>query len=119
MFKQPENKQIQEQTQILVLDDEPSIRWVMDRTLSQAGYIPRLAADAPEAWQLLKNHSIRLAFVDINLPGQDGLSFTREMLKKYPALLTIVMTGESTMYTTVEAMKSGVFDYLPKPFNIE
>ena len=41
------------------------------------------------------------------------------MLKKYPSLLTIVMTGESTMYTTVEAMKSGVFDYLPKPFNIE
>ena len=41
MFKQPENKQIQEQTQILVLDDEPSIRWGMDRTLSQAGYIPR------------------------------------------------------------------------------
>ena len=110
MFKQPENKQIQEQTQILVLDDEPSIRWVMDRTLSQGGYIPRLAADAPEARQLLKNHSIRLAFVDINLPGQDGLSFTREMLKKYPSLLTIVMTGESTMYTTVEAMKSGVFD---------
>ena len=53
MFKQPENKQIQEQTQILVLDDEPSIRWVMDRTLSQAGYIPRLAAAAPEARQLL------------------------------------------------------------------
>ena len=119
MFKQPENKQIQEKTQILVLDDEPSIRWVMERTLSQGGYIPRLAADAPEARQLLKNHSIRLAFVDINLPGQDGLSFTREILKKYPSLLTIVMTGESTMYTTVEAMKSGVFDYLPKPFNIE
>ena len=119
MFKKPENKQIHEQTQILVLDDEPSIRWVMDQTLSQGGYIPRLAADAPEARQLLKNYSIRLAFVDINLPGQDGLSFTREMLKKYPSLLTIVMTGESTMYTTVEAMKSGVFDYLPKPFNIE
>ena len=119
MFKQPENKQIQEKTQILVLDDEPSIRWVMERTLSQGGYIPLLAADAPEARQLLKNHSIRMAFVDINLPGQDGLSFTREMLKKYPSLLTIVMTGESTMYTTVEAMKSGVFDYLPKPFNIE
>ena len=119
MFKQPENKQIQEQIQILVLDDEPSIRWVMDRTLSQAGYISHLAGDAPEAKQLLKNHSIRLAFVDINLPGQDGLSFTREILKKYPSLLTIVMTGESTMYNTVEAMKSGVFDYLPKPFNIE
>ncbi|SVD99206.1 uncharacterized protein METZ01_LOCUS452060, partial [marine metagenome] len=77
MLKQSEYKQRLEQTQIMVLDDEPSIRWVMDRTLSQAGYITHLAADAPEARQLLKNHSIRLAFVDINLPGQDGLSFTR------------------------------------------
>ncbi|MBS1255757.1 MAG: DNA-binding transcriptional regulator NtrC [Deltaproteobacteria bacterium] len=119
MSKRPENKHSKEQTQILVLDDEPSIRWVMERTLTQAGYVPHLAADAPEAGQLLKNHSIRLAFVDINLPGQDGLSFTREILKKYPSLLTIVMTGESTMYNTVEAMKSGVFDYLSKPFNIE
>tara|TARA_B100000945_G_scaffold187055_1_gene150080 strand:- start:1103 stop:2545 length:1443 start_codon:yes stop_codon:yes gene_type:complete len=119
MLKQNENNQIQEKTQILVLDDEPSIRWVMDRTLSQAGHVPHLAADTVEARLLLKNQAIRLAFVDINLPGQDGLSFTREMLKKYPSLLTIVMTGESTMKTTVEAMKSGVFDYLPKPFNIE
>ena len=119
MLKQSEYKQRLEQTQIMVLDDEPSIRWVMDRTLSQAGYITHLAADAPEARQLLKNHSIRLAFVDINLPELDGLSFTRELLKKYPSLLTIVMTGESTMYNTVEAMKSGVFDYLTKPFNIE
>ena len=110
--------QREEQTQILVLDDEPSIRWVMERTLLQAGYIPRLAVNAEEAKRLLKKNHIRLAFIDINLPGQDGLSFTREMLKKYPSLLTIVMTGESTMYTTVEAMKSGVYDYLPKPFNI-
>ena len=52
MLKQSEYKQrMLEQTQILVLDDEPSIRWVMDRTLSQAGYIPRLATDAPEARQ--------------------------------------------------------------------
>tara|TARA_B100000945_G_scaffold312301_1_gene306691 strand:- start:333 stop:1775 length:1443 start_codon:yes stop_codon:yes gene_type:complete len=119
MLEQSKNKQNLNQTQILVLDDEPSIRWVMERTLSQSGYIALLAADASEARNLLKKHSIRLAFVDINLPGQDGLSFTREMLKKYPSILTIVMTGESTMHTTVEAMKSGVFDYLPKPFNIE
>ncbi|GIT03247.1 MAG: hypothetical protein CM1200mP28_05060 [Deltaproteobacteria bacterium] len=70
MFKQPENKQIQEQTQILVLDDEPSIRWVMDRTLSQGGYIPRLAADAHVARQLLKKHSIRLAFVESIFPDK-------------------------------------------------
>ena len=78
-----------------------------------------LAADAPAARQLLRKHSIRLALVDINLPGQDGLSFTREILQEYPYLLTIVMTGQSTMFNTVEAMKAGAFDYVAKPFNID
>jgi len=119
MIKQAITELSQESSQILVLDDEHSIRWVMERTLSQAGYVPHLAEDVSEARQLLRKHSIRLAFVDINLPGQDGLSFTREILKEFSSLLIIVMTGQSTMYNTVEAMKSGAFDFVTKPFNID
>ena len=119
MSKLMETEQHKESFHILVLDDEHSIRWVLERTLAQAGYTPHLAADAPEARQLLRKYSIRLALVDINLPGMDGLSFTREILKEYPSLLTIVMTGQSTMYNTVEAMKAGAFDYVAKPFNID
>ena len=119
MSKQEIIEQNKESSQILVLDDEHSIRWVLERTLSQAGYIPHLAADVLEARPLLQKHPIRLAFVDINLPGKDGLSFTREILKEFPSLLTIVMTGQSTMYNTVEAMKAGAFDYVAKPFNID
>ena len=119
MSKQEIIEQSKESSQILVLDDEYSIRWVLERTLSQAGYIPHLAADVLEARPLLQKHPIRLAFVDINLPGKDGLSFTREILKEFPSLLTIVMTGQSTMYNTVEAMKAGAFDYVAKPFNID
>ena len=119
MSKQEKIEQSKESSQILVLDDEHSIRWVLERTLSQAGYIPHLAADVLEARPLLQKHPIRLAFVDINLPGKDGLSFTREILKEFPSLLTIVMTGQSTMYNTVEAMKAGAFDYVAKPFNID
>ena len=101
------------------MDDEHSIRWVLERTLSQAGYIPHLATDVPEARQHLGKHSIRLSLVDINLPGQDGLSFAREILKEFPSLMIIVMTGQSTMYNTVEAMKARVFDYVTKPFDID
>ena len=119
MSKLMETEQHKESFHILVLDDEHSIRWVLERTLAQAGYTPHLAADAPEARQLLRKYSIRLALVDINLPGMDGLSFTREILEEYPSLLTIVMTGQSTMYNTVEAMKAGAFDYVAKPFNID
>ena len=119
MSKIMETELNKEPFHILVLDDEHSIRWVLERTLTQAGYIPHLATDAPEARQLLRKHAIRLALVDINLPGLDGLSFTREILQEYPYLLTIVMTGQSTMYNTVEAMKAGAFDYVAKPFNID
>ena len=105
--------------QILILDDEQSIRWVLERTLTQAGYITYLAENALEARKILQKHSIRLAIVDINLPGIDGISFTREILQNYPSLLTIVMTGQSTVYSTVEAMKAGAFDYVAKPFNID
>jgi len=104
---------------ILILDDEQSIRWVLERTLTQAGYITYLAENALEARKILQKHSIRLAIIDINLPGMDGISFTREILQTYPSLLTIVMTGQSTVYTTVEAMKAGAFDYVAKPFNID
>ncbi len=119
MSKPAETEQSKESSEILVLDDEHSIRWVLERTLSQAGYIPHLATDVPEARQHLGKHSIRLALVDINLPGQDGLSFAREILEEYPSLMIIVMTGQSTMYNTVEAMKAGVFDYVTKPFDID
>ena len=119
MSKPAETEQSKESSKILVLDDEHSIRWVLERTLSQAGYIPHLATDVPEARQHLGKHSIRLALVDINLPGQDGLSFAREILEEYPSLMIIVMTGQSTMYNTVEAMKAGVFDYVTKPFDID
>ena len=119
MSKIMETEPNKEPFHILVLDDEHSIRWVLERTLTQAGYIPHLATDAPEARQLLRKHAIRLALVDVNLPGLDGLSFTREILQEYPYLLIIVMTGQSTMYNTVEAMKAGAFDYVAKPFNID
>ena len=101
MSKPAETKQSKESSKILVLDDEHSIRWVLERTLSQTGYIPHLAKDVPEARQHLGKHSIRLALVDINLPGQDGLSFACEILEEYPSLMIIVMTGQSTMYNTV------------------
>jgi len=104
---------------ILILDDEQSIRWVLEQTLSQAGYVTHLASNASEARQILNNHAIRLALVDINLPEINGISFTREILKEHPALLTILMTGQNTVYNTVEAMKAGAFDYIAKPFNIE
>ena len=64
----PESSSEENPEHLLVLDDEKSIRWVLERTLTQSGYHVHLATDASEAHHLLNQYPIRLALVDINLP---------------------------------------------------
>ena len=57
--------------------------------------------------------------LDINLPGEDGLSFTKAALKVIPNLAVLIMTGQDSMFHTIEAMKAGAYDYIAKPFDLE
>ena len=114
----PESSSEANPEHLLVLDDEKSIRWVLERTLTQSGYHVPLATDASEAHHLLNQYPIRLALVDINLPDQDGISFTQNVSTQFPKLMTIVMTGQGTMHNTIEAMKAGAFEFVTKPFDI-
>ena len=107
------------QIQILVLDDESSIRWVIEKTLSGAGYGLHFAADAESATRLLERQRVDFALVDINLPGDDGFTFIRQQQTSHPDLMVAVITGVGTMDNAVTAMKLGAFDYLTKPFDIE
>ena len=104
---------------ILVLDDEASIRWVIEQTLLNSGHHLRFAASAEEAAEIVETHPVQLALVDINLPGDDGFSFLQSQRLLRPELLVAVITGEGTMDNAVTAMKLGAFDYLTKPFNID
>jgi len=118
MSAAPESSYEENPEHLLVLDDEKSIRWVLERTLTQSGYRVHLATDASEAHHLLNQYPIRLALVDINLPDQDGISFTQNVSTQFPKLMTIVMTGQGTMHNTIEAMKAGAFEFVTKPFDI-
>ena len=104
---------------ILVLDDEASIRWVIEQTLADSGHNLYFAASAEEAAELVDSHPVHLALVDINLPGDDGFSFLQSQRSLRPDLLVAVFTGEGTMDNAVTAMKLGAFDYLTKPFDID
>ncbi len=104
---------------ILILDDEQSIRWVLEQTLSRLGHSLHLAETAEDAREILNRYPIDLALIDINLPDQDGLSFMEAALQANSSLLAIVITGQSTMYNTITAMKLGAYDYLSKPFDID
>jgi two-component system nitrogen regulation response regulator GlnG len=104
---------------ILVLDDEESIRWVIEKTLGDSRYALHFADSAEEAIRLMEHQPIDLALVDLHLPGDDGWSFLQRQQPRFPNLLVTIITGQSTMHNAVRAMKLGAFDYLIKPFDID
>jgi DNA-binding NtrC family response regulator len=104
---------------ILIVDDEPIKRSVLEDELSAAGYAVVTAASPSEAAQELAKSTFEVVVTDIRMPGQDGLSFLREIKRQKPAQAAIVMTAYGSIETAIEAMKIGAFDYLQKPFSTE
>jgi two-component system nitrogen regulation response regulator GlnG len=104
---------------VLVLDDEESIRWVIRKAFAEGPYKLRFAETAEEATGIVKAQPIDFALVDIHLPGDDGLAFLAQQKALHPELLVAIITGEGTMHNTVTAMKLGAFDFITKPFDLD
>ncbi|MBI3994162.1 MAG: sigma-54-dependent Fis family transcriptional regulator, partial [Candidatus Lambdaproteobacteria bacterium] len=105
--------------QILVLDDEESIRWVIAQTFKDAGYTFHFAETGRAAERILEKHPIDFALVDVHLPDTNGLDFLKAQHAAHPGMLMAVITGDGSMGLAVEAMKQGAFDYLTKPFDLD
>jgi len=106
-------------TNILVADDEELIRRVLAEALVAEGYEVETAADGEIAWKVIQRHTFDLAFLDIRMPGLNGLEVLQKIKDLEVALPVIIMTGQTTLTNAIESMKSGAFDYLPKPFDLE
>jgi two-component system nitrogen regulation response regulator GlnG len=110
---------------VLIVDDEPSVRFVLARTCERAGVPFVEAGSAEEAREELaqgdtgRPGGIGLVLLDVRLPGDDGLKLLGELAGRADAPFVVVMTAEDTMRTAVEAMKRGAADYLAKPFDLE
>jgi DNA-binding NtrC family response regulator len=104
---------------ILIVDDEPIKRSVLADSLGEAGYRVAVAASPLEAEPILAEMDFDVVLTDLRMPGQDGLSFLRELKAGKPDQHAIVMTAYGTVDTAVEAMKLGAFDYILKPFSTE
>ena len=102
-----------------MVDDEESLRWVLKRGLEKKECTVDLAASAEEALALLEQQSYAMAFVDIRMPGMDGLRLLDHVKGPFADLLVVIMTAQNTMENAVAAMKKGAFDYLIKPFNLD
>ena len=104
---------------VLVIDDEPNMRWVLQAALDKAGYHTHAAASGEEALALLAGTSIDVVILDVKLKGMDGLATLRQMHARWPRVVVLILTAFGTVATAVEALQSGASDYLRKPFDIE
>ena len=103
---------------ILVVDDEPSIRDLLSKTLALAEYEVDLAPDGKTAIERLRIVPYDLLITDLRMPGIDGLTVIREGRRLRPDLPVIIITGYSTEASAIEAVNLGVSGYLTKPFRV-
>ncbi|MBI5599640.1 MAG: sigma-54-dependent Fis family transcriptional regulator [Deltaproteobacteria bacterium] len=105
---------------VLIADDDAGIAWVLDKFFREKGFEVIVARDGASAEKALREASVPLALVDINMPGKDGLTILKDA-KKWEGFKTavIIMTAEGTMKNAIEAMKRGAFDYVTKPIDLD
>jgi NtrC-family two-component system response regulator AlgB len=101
---------------VLLIDDEASLRRTLRTALETMGHHVTEARDGSQALELLGHHLFDLAFLDLRLARDQGLDLLPELLRLSPGLDVVVMTAYATIETAVEAMRRGALDYLPKPF---
>jgi DNA-binding NtrC family response regulator len=104
---------------LLIVDDEKNLRLVVEKELSRQGHDAACAEDGEAAWEMLEAASYDVVLCDINMPRLDGMGLLRrikEQLQDPPEV--IMLTGQATVETAIEAMKLGAYDYLTKPYRI-
>jgi DNA-binding NtrC family response regulator len=101
---------------ILVIDDERSQREILSDILVDAGYEVQTAASAEEGLEHIFNNDFLLVLTDLKMPGKDGIEVLKETLKFNSDIQVILMTAFGTIPSAVNAIKSGAYDYLTKPF---
>jgi two-component system nitrogen regulation response regulator GlnG len=104
---------------ILIVDDEDGLRWVLEKSLRNAGHDVTTAADGDTALREAERRTFDLIFLDVRMPGMDGLTALGRLRQSRPDALVVVMTAHGTMETAIQAMQRGAYDYLTKPFDID
>lgn len=104
---------------VWIIDDDKSIRWVLEKALAQANISTRVFEQAEPALAQLKREHPDAIISDIRMPGMDGLTLLREAKEAHPQLPVIIMTAHSDLDSAVSSYQQGAFEYLPKPFDVD
>lgn len=102
---------------ILVVDDEKNIRLTMSQALEPLDIPVRTAVNGEEAIQKLHDNSFRLMFLDLKMPGMEGMEVLRQVKDNWPKTRVIIITAHGSVASAVEAMKLGAVDFIQKPFS--
>ncbi|MHB1957279.1 MAG: response regulator transcription factor [Sulfobacillus sp.] len=107
-----------ETARILVVDDEPSIREMLNMGLRHRGFVVQACADAAEALSIVSQFSPHAAIVDVMLPGENGFQLSRR-LRQDPDLYILMLTARDAVADRVQGLEGGADDYLIKPFDFD
>jgi two-component system NtrC family sensor kinase len=104
---------------ILLVDDENNYRQTLSKRLMKRGFVVDQSASGNECLSLLKEKKVDVVILDIKMPGMGGLDVLRHIKNRFPKTEVILLTGHATTDTGVEGIKSGAFDYLSKPIELD
>jgi len=108
----------QKSARILIAEDEANLRLVLQKELERLGYRVQVAPDGEAALRKLEESNVDVLLCDINMPRIDGMEVLRRVHERPNPPEVIMLTGQATVETAVEAMKLGAYDYLTKPYHI-
>jgi two-component system, OmpR family, KDP operon response regulator KdpE len=104
---------------ILVVDDEPEVRKLMEHFLTGKGYEVRLAENGRVGLAALESFTPDLVLLDMHMPELDGAETLRQLVLRSPTLPVIMVTVNEDVETTSRLLQLGAADYVPKPFNLD
>ena len=104
---------------VWIVDDDRSIRWVLEKALAREGIPYRTFSTAYEVLQALAVSEPQVLVSDIRMPGESGLALLTKVKEQFPQIPVIIMTAYSDLDSAVAAFQGGAFEYLPKPFDID
>ena len=110
------NQESMDHVQLLIVDDEESIREGAKRILTRMGFQVFMASNGDDGLKIVGEKDIAIVLLDLKMPGMDGMEVLHRIKEKYIQVLVIVITGFATLETAIEAMKGGAYDFIPKPF---
>jgi len=104
---------------VWIVDDDKSIRWVLEKALQQAGMETRCFENGDDAIKALGHEHPQALISDIRMPGTSGLVLLEKIHHRYPHMPVIIMTAHSDLESAVSSFQGGAFEYLPKPFDVD